>query len=139
VIAEYSDLTPSQRLVLHLISFAYKNGIPPDADMVMDVRFLPNPYFIDDLRPLTGIDLRVREYVLSQAETQAFLAHLYDFLDYLLPLYQKEGKTHLTVAIGCTGGQHRSVTIANVLGQHFAALNLPFTLSHRDLSATMGE
>ena len=131
---EYSELTPRQRLALHLISFAYKHGIPPEADLVLDVRFLPNPYFVDDLRPLTGNDPRVRDYVLEQEETQAFLQHLFQFLDFLLPRFIQEGKTHLTLAIGCTGGQHRSVVIANVLGEHLAQGNLPFTLHHREMT-----
>lgn len=136
---EYSDLAPSQRMWLHLISFAYKNGIPPEADMVIDVRFLPNPYFVDHLTTLTGADPRVRDYVLEQRETQAFLEHLYNFVDYLLPCYQEEGKTHLTLAVGCTGGQHRSVVIANVLAEHLTRGNLPFTLNHRDMPRTSGD
>jgi UPF0042 nucleotide-binding protein len=137
--AEYSDLSPSQRMRLHLISFAYKNGLPPEADVVLDVRFLPNPYFVEELSPLTGDDPRVRDFVLGQGETQAFLTHLLSFVDFLLPLYQQEGKTHLTVAIGCTGGRHRSVVIARYLGEHLARGNLPFTLSHRDLPQTGGD
>lgn len=137
--AEYSDLVPRQRMWLHLISFAYKSGIPPEADVVLDVRFLPNPYFVEELTSLTGDDLRVREYVLVQSETQAFLEHLFNFLDFLLPLFQKEGKTHLTLAVGCTGGQHRSVVIANVLGEHLAQGNYPFTLSHREVRLAEGE
>lgn len=137
--AEYSDLTPRQRMWLHLISFAYKNGIPPEADVVLDVRFLPNPYFVEELTSLNGDDPRVREYVLSQSETQAFMEHLYNFLNFLLPLYQKEGKTHLTLAVGCTGGQHRSVVIANLLGEHLAQGNYPFTLSHREMRRPAGE
>lgn len=136
---EFSDLTPRQRMWLHLISFAYKNGIPPEADMVLDVRFLPNPYFEDSLTLLTGDDPRVRDYVLGQPETQAFLKHLYSFVDYLLPCYQEEGKTHLTLALGCTGGQHRSVVIANVLAEHLTRGNYPFTLSHRDLPRASGD
>lgn len=139
IIAEYTDLSPEQRMVLHLTSFAYKNGIPPEADLVIDVRFLPNPYFIDDLRPFTGNEPRVREFVLQQGETQAFVTHLFNFLDFLLPLYQKEGKTHLNIAIGCTGGQHRSVVIANHLGEHLSQGNLSFTLSHRDLAEITGD
>ncbi len=136
---EYSGLAPSQRMWLHLISFAYKNGIPPDADMVIDVRFLPNPYFVDRLAPLTGADPRVRDYVLEQLETQTFLEHLYSFVDYLLPCYQQEGKTHLTLAVGCTGGQHRSVVIANLLAERLTRGNLPFTLNHRDMPRTSGD
>ncbi len=136
---EYSELTPRQRMWLHLISFAYKNGIPPEADVVLDVRFLPNPYFVEELTPLTGNDPRVRDYVLGQSETQAFLEHLLSFLDFLLPLFQKEGKANLTLAVGCTGGQHRSVVIANVLGEHLTQGNYPFTLSHRDVNRAQGE
>ena len=127
---EYSERAPQQRLWLHLVSFAYKNGIPPEADLVMDVRFLPNPYFVEELRPLTGNEPRVRKFVLGQTETQVFLSRFLEFMDFLLPMYQKEGKTHLTLAIGCTGGQHRSVVIANVLGDHLAQGKFAFTLSH---------
>ena len=137
--SEYSDLMPRERMWLHLISFAYKNGIPPEADMVLDVRFLPNPYFVEGLALLTGDDPRVRSYVLNQEETQDYLDHLFNFIDFLLPLYQKEGKTQLTMALGCTGGQHRSVVIANVLGEHLAQENLPFTLSHRDMPKAPGD
>jgi len=130
--AEYSDLPRRQRLALHLISFAYKYGIPPDADLVLDVRFLPNPYFVEELRPLTGNDPRVRDYVLEKPETQVFLEHLFQFLDFLLPLFIQEGKTHLTLAIGCTGGQHRSVVIANALAAHLTQGKFTFTLQHRE-------
>jgi UPF0042 nucleotide-binding protein len=132
--AEYSELTPRQRMALHLISFAYKNGIPPEADLVLDVRFLPNPFFVEDLKPLTGNDPRVRDYVLGQQETQTFLQHLFEFLDYLLPLFIQEGKTHLTLAIGCTGGQHRSVVLANALAEHLTQGKFPFTLHHREVT-----
>jgi len=134
ILDEYSDVEPRRRMLLHLISFSYKHGIPPEADLVMDVRFLPNPYFVEELRPLTGNEPRVREFVLGQEETMAFLSHFHGFLDYLLPRFQQEGKTHLTLAIGCTGGQHRSVVIANALGEHLSRENLPVTLTHRDLA-----
>jgi UPF0042 nucleotide-binding protein len=137
--SEYSDLTPRERMWVHLISFAYKNGTPPEADVVLDVRFLPNPYFVEGLTQLTGDDPKVRDYVLSQEETRDYLNHLFSFIDFLLPLYQKEGKSQLTVALGCTGGQHRSVVIANVLGEHLAQGNLPYTLSHRDLPKVPGD
>jgi UPF0042 nucleotide-binding protein len=134
ILDEYSGVEPKQRMLIHLVSFSYRYGIPPEADLVMDVRFLPNPYFVEELRPLTGNEPRVREFVLGQEETQTFLDRFQAFLDYLLPRFQQEGKTHLTLAIGCTGGQHRSVVIANVLGEHLSRENLPFTLSHRDLA-----
>jgi UPF0042 nucleotide-binding protein len=130
---EFSGLKPEQRMWLHLVSFSYKNGIPPEADLVLDVRFLPNPYFVEDLAPLTGEDAPVQGYVLDKPETRAFLEHLYRFVDYLLPQFQKEGKTQLTLAIGCTGGQHRSVVISKALGEHLAQGNFSLTLSHRDL------
>ncbi len=136
---EYSDLAPRQRMWLHIISFAYKKGVPPEADMVLDVRFLPNPYFVENLQPLTGENPGVRKFVLDQPETQAFLDHLFTFVDFLLPRYQEEGKTHLNLAIGCTGGQHRSVVIANALGQHLSRENYPFTLSHRDMPRSAGD
>jgi UPF0042 nucleotide-binding protein len=136
---EYSELLPRQRMQLHLVSFAYKKGIPPDADMVLDVRFLPNPYFVDELQPLTGEDPSVRDYVLNRPETQAYLDHLFPFLDFLLPHYQEEGKTHLTLAFGCTGGQHRSVVIASAVGQYLNHGNYPFTLTHRDLPRSAGD
>lgn len=139
IMSEYSDLAPRQRLWLHLVSFAYKNGIPPEADLVLDVRFLPNPYFVQELTALSGEDPPVKEYVLGQGETQAFLARLYEFLDFLLPRYQQEGKSHLTVAVGCTGGRHRSVVIVQSLGEHLRRGNFPFTLSHRDLTRFSGE
>lgn len=138
IIDEYSDVEPRRRMLLHLISFSYKNGIPPEADLVMDVRFLPNPHFVEELRPLTGNEPRVREFVLGQEETMTFLRRFQSFLDYLLPRFQREGKTHLTLALGCTGGQHRSVVIANVLGEHLSRENLPFTLTHRDLAQPAG-
>ena len=139
ILDEYSDVEPRQRMLLHLISFSYKHGIPPEADLVMDVRFLPNPYFVEELRPHTGNEPRVREFVLGQEETRAFLNQFYGFLDFLLPRFQREGKTHLTLALGCTGGQHRSVVIANVVGEHLSQEKLPFTLTHRDLAQTAGE
>jgi len=137
--AEYSDLSARQRMWLHLISFAYKNGLPPEADVVLDVRFLPNPFFVEGLTDLTGNAPPVREFVLGQDETREFLTQLYRFLDFLLPLYQKEGKSQLTLAVGCTGGQHRSVVIANLLGEHLGREHYPFTLSHRDVPRTSGE
>ncbi|MGD0218509.1 MAG: RNase adapter RapZ [Desulfobaccales bacterium] len=136
---EYSKLSPQQRLWLHLVSFAFKNGIPPEADLVLDVRFLPNPYFVEGLSALTGEAPAVRDYVLKQAETQTFLKHLFSFVDYLLPCYQEEGKAHLTLAVGCTGGQHRSVVIVKLLAEHLSQGNFPITLSHRDLPRTLGD
>ncbi len=102
-------------LMITLLSFGFKYGIPTDADLVFDVRFLPNPYYIDELKPKTGNDKEVRDYVMQYPESEVFLDKLSDMLHFLIPNYIKEGKYQLVVAIGCTGGQHRSVTLANEL------------------------
>jgi len=133
IMQEYSQLPLSQRMHLHIISFGFKYGIPPEADIVMDVRFLPNPYFIKDLADMNGNDPPVQEFVLGREETRTFLDRFFPMLDYLIPNYQKEGKSHLTVAIGCSGGHHRSVVIANSLKAHLAQVRLPLTIDHRDI------
>ena len=99
--------------MITVVSFGYKYGIPLDADLVMDVRFLPNPFYVKELKSLTGEDERVQSYVLSSPETGVFVEKFAEMLDFLIPYYIKEGKTHLVVSIGCTCGQHRSVTLAN--------------------------
>lgn len=104
-----------------MIAFGYKHGLPLEADLVFDVRFLPNPNYIDSLRPQTGLAPEVRAYLEAQAETTALLAHLTSLLDYLMPLYVAEGKSTVTIAVGCTGGRHRSVYIASRLGAYLAA------------------
>src|SRR5204863_605299 len=108
--------SPDAGLQVSVVSFGYKHGLPLDVDMVFDCRFLPNPHWIDELRPLTGLDPPVRDYVLKQRETKEFLAKLDDLFAFLLPNYVDEGKSYLTVAIGCTGGHHRSVVLAEELG-----------------------
>ena len=133
IMEEYSQFPLNRRLNLHIISFGFKYGLPPDADIVMDVRFLPNPYFIKDLKELTGLELPVQAFVLGREETKEFLSRFFPLLDYLIPNYQKEGKTHLTVAIGCSGGHHRSVVIANNLLEHLKVFELPLTIDHRDI------
>jgi UPF0042 nucleotide-binding protein len=115
-------------------SFGYKNGLPLDADIVMDVRFLPNPHWEEDLRPLTGHDPRVRDYVLERAVTSTFLDNFERTLLEILPAYQAEGRHYLTIAIGCTGGRHRSVAIAEDLARRFAAHGIATRTSHRDVS-----
>jgi len=114
-------------------SFGYKYGIPPDADLLMDVRFLPNPYFVPELKELDGETEAIRNYVLSNAETQQFLKKYIDLLDYLIPLYEKEGKSYLTIAVGCTGGRHRSVVIARYLYEHIIRLGKKVEITHRDI------
>jgi UPF0042 nucleotide-binding protein len=117
-----------------IISFGYKHGMPLDADLVLDCRFLPNPHWIDELRSLTGLDPAVRDYVLEQPETKEFLAKLDDLLTFLLPNYVNEGKSYLTLAIGCTGGHHRSVVLAEELGEVLRRLGFAPAILHRDVA-----
>ncbi len=124
----------SPELLITLISFGFKHGVPIDADMVFDVRFLPNPHFIQELRPLTGSDKRVVEFMKSQPATQGFLTRLESMLGFLLPEYEREGKSYLTIAIGCTGGRHRSVMIVNELDDYFRTEGQrKVKLLHRDV------
>lgn len=116
---------------IEMISFGFKYGLPIDADIVMDVRFLPNPHYVPELRPLTGLDPAVYEYVMKFPETEDFYQKFKTLLDSILPGYQKEGKNNVTVAIGCTGGQHRSVALTERLGQALAE-NYPVNITHRD-------
>jgi UPF0042 nucleotide-binding protein len=135
--AQLSELyvTPRMRsgLTASLVSFGFKHGIPFDADLVFDVRFLPNPHFVDDLRPLDGRDQRVRDYVLGHGEARELLQRLRDLLEFLLPFYQREGKAYLTVAVGCTGGRHRSVTFVEMLRQFLESLGYTPAVVHRDI------
>jgi len=116
-----------------IVSFGYKHGIPLDVDLVFDCRFLPNPYWIDELRPLSGLDDPVRRYVLGQPETEAFLAKVDDLLTMLVPAFVREGKSYLTVAMGCTGGRHRSVALAEALTIRLAAHSIGTSVFHRDV------
>jgi UPF0042 nucleotide-binding protein len=125
---------PSVGMQTTVVSFGYKHGIPLDVDLVFDCRFLPNPHWVDDLRPLTGMDEPVREYVMRQPETEQFLDKLDDLLGLLLPAYLKEGKAYLTVAVGCTGGHHRSVVIAEELARIIEEHGFKPTLLHRDVN-----
>ena len=121
---------------VRVLSFGFKHGIPAEADLVFDVRFLPNPFYVAELRPLTGLDGRVRDYALSAPQSQEFLKKLTDFVVYLLPRYVEEGKASLTVAVGCTGGHHRSVAVAHALAETVRGLNYPVSESHRDMGRT---
>ena len=120
-------------LTTSLVSFGFKHGVPFDADLVFDVRFLPNPHFVPALRALDGRDPHVREFIMRDAESQALLEHLKEFLKFLLPRYEREGKAYLTVAVGCTGGRHRSVTLAEELRPFLDALGYAPSVVHRDL------
>ena len=122
------------RTCLEILSFGYRWGVPPEADLVMDVRFLPNPYFVEKLSSLPGTDRRVADYVLSSRESKLFLEKTLDLLDFLIPLYAKEGKSYLTIGIGCTGGRHRSVAIAEAIQNSLSAKGIGSTLRHRDLT-----
>lgn len=121
------------RLGVTLVSFGFRFGIPAHADMVLDVRFLPNPYFIPELKPHPGTDPRVAGFVLGQPDAKAFLERLGDMLGFLLPRYRAEGKSYLTIAIGCTGGKHRSVALAGALAERLEAAGQPVRLWHRDV------
>ncbi|MDR2724503.1 MAG: RNase adapter RapZ [Candidatus Adiutrix sp.] len=134
VMDRFSQEGASRSMSVEILSFGFKNGLPPEADLMVDVRFLPNPFYHDELRALDGRDPAVSDFVMGAPETEGFLRRFSALLDYLLPLYRKEGKSYLTIAVGCTGGQHRSVAVAEALK---AALSLafdgPLTLRHRDI------
>ena len=119
-------------LMISIMSFGFKNGIPADADLVFDVRFLPNPFYVESLKKLTGNDKPVRDYVMSFPEAEQFMEKLEDMISFLIPGYVKEGKNQLVIAIGCTGGQHRSVTIANALAERLRGGDYGINLYHRD-------
>jgi RNase adapter protein RapZ len=128
-------VVPGQRtgLSVSLVSFGFKHGVPFDADLVFDVRFLPNPHFVEALRPLDGRDPRVRQFILEHAESRELLRRLEDFLGFVLPAYQREGKAYLTVAVGCTGGRHRSVALVEELKGFLDRLGLAGSVIHRDI------
>jgi UPF0042 nucleotide-binding protein len=128
-----SHRTPARNLEISVVTFGYKYGIPIDADLILDVRFLPNPHYHEALRPLPGTHARVERFVMGQPETREFLERLYDFADYLLPQFVNEGKTNLRVGLGCTGGRHRSVVLGEVLARHIRGLGYRVRVRHRDL------
>lgn len=121
------------QLLLQVQSFGFRNGLPLGADLVFDVRFLDNPHFIEELRPKTGLDPEVSDFVLSQSDYKLFLTKLKDLLFFLLPRYRQEGKTSLTIAIGCTGGRHRSVAVAEDLGPYLLGTGCEVQVNHRDV------
>ncbi|GAB6138029.1 RNase adapter RapZ [Halanaerobaculum tunisiense] len=127
----FVENTKQDQITLSILSFGFKYGVPLDADLMFDVRFLPNPHYVDSLRSLTGEDKRVQDYVLKWPITNQFKRKLFDMIDFLLPQYIKEGKTHLTIAIGCTGGKHRSVTFAEKLYEEFED-EYNILIKHRD-------
>jgi UPF0042 nucleotide-binding protein len=123
----------ARRMQVFLMSFGYKNGLPRDADLVLDVRFLKNPHYDQELRPLTGLDPAVGEFITQDPAATMFLERTGALLDPLLPLYEREGKSYFTIAIGCTGGQHRSVYMVERLKEWFAQHNIPVDVRHRDM------
>jgi len=130
---QFCEAPSVRRMALFLTSFGYKFGIPHDTDIILDVRFLPNPYFVAELRHKSGLEKEVEEYVLGNAETRAFLDRLYALLEFTLPLYEREGKSSLTLALGCTGGRHRSVALVEELQKRFGGGSLPIHVKHRDI------
>jgi UPF0042 nucleotide-binding protein len=127
------DVASSKEMLVSVISFGFKNGIPQSADLVMDVRFLSNPYYDESLRNKTGLDKEVQEYIMKDSESGDFLKKFTDFILYLAPKYVKEGKSYLTIAVGCTGGKHRSVFVARALAESLAASGFRVSEFHRDI------
>lgn len=121
-------------LQVSLVSFGFKHGLPLEADLVFDVRFMPNPFYIDSMREKTGLDKEVRDYVFSFRETEQFVEKLRELLGFVLPLYREEGKTVLVAAIGCTGGRHRSVAVTHALAEYISSLGYRVTENHRDMT-----
>ncbi len=130
IVSQYAQ--QGSPLTINVLSFGFKYGTPIDADLMFDVRFLPNPHYVEELRPKTGCDAEVAEYVMNRPETQEFIEKLLDFLSYTLPHYQREGKSQLVIGIGCTGGKHRSVAIAEHVGEVFSK-DFSVRVSHRDM------
>lgn len=124
----------NQAMLVNCMSFGFKYGLPKEADLVFDVRCLPNPFYVPELKLHTGLEAPVRDYVLQFEQANKLVAKLLDLVDYLLPLYRDEGKTQLTIAVGCTGGKHRSVVFAQLFWEHMREINVRSTVTHRDIS-----
>lgn len=134
ITARFGTAGEADMLNVTLVTFGYRNGIPANSDLVFDVRFLPNPYFVEGLKPHPGTDPRVAEWVLGRAQTQQFLEHLEELLQFLLPQYKAEGKSYLTVSLGCTGGRHRSVALAEELAKRLTEKHRArVKVTHRDV------
>ena len=129
----FSEHVVDGHLQVSVVSFGYKHGLPIDVDLVFDCRFLPNPHWVEELRPLTGLDESVRDYVLSSPGTEAFLAQLDQLLELTLPGYEREGKAYLSIGVGCTGGRHRSVVLAEQLGERVRGHGYRAAVHHRDV------
>jgi len=133
IIQAHSPHAAPERMNIQILSFGYKHGVPHEADLVIDVRFLPNPFYISHLRNKDGTDKEVSDYVLERPEAKEFLRHYIGLLNMLIPLYRKEGKSYLTLAVGCTGGRHRSVAVANAIYEELRKLDIHATLRFRDI------
>jgi len=132
-IVEHVSRGTSATMTTRLVSFGFRHGLPVDADVVLDVRFLPNPHFVPELKPLTGLDAAVSEWVLHQEEAQLFLARTMPLLEFLVPRYEREGKANVTICIGCTGGRHRSVTLTEAIADRLGKTR-PVVVKHRDIA-----
>ena len=130
----FSPSSRHKKMVINVTSFGYRYGLPVDADLVFDVRFLPNPYFVENLKNYDGHHADVQDYVMQNKESKKFLEKILDLMNLLIPLYEKEGKVRLNVAMGCTGGKHRSVVMANKLGSYFSSMKYMVNLNHRDIN-----
>jgi UPF0042 nucleotide-binding protein len=124
---------PTNAMTIHCISFGFKYGIPSDSDLVFDVRCLPNPFYIDELKEHTGIEMPVRDFVMKWDQAKVLIQKLYDLIDFLIPLYRAEGKSQLVISIGCTGGRHRSVVFAELIREHLCEDGLLLSINHRDI------
>lgn len=133
IVRRFIENEKEEALLINLVSFGFKQGIPLDADLIFDVRFIPNPFYVDELRPLTGEDLKVKSYVMKWPESCLFLEKLLDMIKYLLPYYIREGKSQLIIGIGCTGGKHRSVAMTIELAAQLKADSLKVIVDHRDI------
>jgi len=129
----FSKNVKLQKLLVTIVTFGFKHGLPMDADLVFDVRFLPNPYYLAELKPLSGLDSRVSQFVMRSSLSKSFFLRLSRFVDFLLPHYVEEGKSHLTITIGCTGGRHRSVAVGEALRAHLEAKEHTVVMEHRDI------
>ncbi|HAR49937.1 glmZ(sRNA)-inactivating NTPase [Smithella sp. SCADC] len=123
-----------KKMAINMTSFGYRYGLPADADLVFDVRFLPNPYFVENLKNYDGHNVEVQNYVMHNKQSKEFLKKILDLMNLLIPLYEKEGKVRLNIAMGCTGGKHRSVVMANKLALHFSSMKYLVNLNHRDIN-----
>ena len=131
--AAFGQQASTSALNVHIVSFGFKYGVPAEADLLFDVRFIPNPYFVESLRPLDGTHAAVKAFLAERPEAREFATRVQDLLDFLVPHYASEGKSYLTITIGCTGGKHRSVALAEEIRAHLAGRGVPVSVTHRDL------